>query len=77
MLYKNYINVWTFGFNGSGRLRLDDIEERTRPTQILGSNAREISAGSFHTAIIDLNNNVWKFGFNGSGRLRLDDTQNR
>jgi alpha-tubulin suppressor-like RCC1 family protein len=66
-----------FGDNKSGQLGLGDNQDKNIPTQIPDFKAKQISAGSSHTVVIDLDYNIWTFGYNGSGQLGLGDTQNR
>ena len=73
-------NVWTFGSNGFGQLGLGENETRTsvcEPTQVPNIKAHQVSAGGYHTVIIDLNSNVWTCGDNDEGQLGLGDNENR
>jgi alpha-tubulin suppressor-like RCC1 family protein len=76
-LYKSYMNVWGFGSNLSGQLGLGDTEDRNKPTQIPNFKAKQITASSSHTAMIDMENNVWTFGANYYGQLGFGDIIDR
>jgi alpha-tubulin suppressor-like RCC1 family protein len=39
--------------------------------------AKQVSTGSHHTVVIDLNDNIWVFGQNITGQLGLGDYKNR
>lgn len=45
------------------------------PTQIPNLKAKRVSAGYYHTAVIDLDNNVWTFGYGGAGQLGIDNRE--
>src|SRR5690606_21823834 len=77
LLYREYGSVWAFGMNDFGRLGPGDRQNRYIPTRIPNLKAKFVSAGGFHTILIDLNNDVWAFGMNDFGRLGLGDEQNR
>jgi alpha-tubulin suppressor-like RCC1 family protein len=47
------------------------------PMRILNLRAKEISTGSEHTVMIDLDDNVWSFGNNYAGQLNLDKHNSR
>ena len=62
--------VWSFGYNREGLLRLGDIIDRNTPTKIPSIKrrvayattfnivAKSVSCGYLHTVIIDMNNEV-------------------
>lgn len=70
-------NVWSFGSNSDGQLGLGNNDDQHTPQQVmLGKKpfkAQQISAGAFHTVVIDLGNNIWVCGDNESGELGLGD----
>lgn len=76
-------NVWTCGLTMWGQLGLGDTQSNfvNVPTQIPNINllgkTQQISAGPYHTIIIDLENNVWVCGDNDLGSLGLSDGLNR
>lgn len=61
-LYQNYMNAWSFGFNTFGQLGHSDRISRNIPEQILDLEPKYVSAGFYHTVVIDLYDNVWMFG---------------
>lgn len=73
-------NVWVCGNNQFGELGLGNTQNRNKPTPIPNLNllgkAKQVSAGFYHTVIIDLENNVWTFGLNNAGQLGLGDMIN-
>lgn len=80
-------NVWSFGHNEYGQLGLlastkNSTNSRNNkiirtPTQISNFKAEDISAGKYHSLIIDKSNNVYSFGSNSNGQLGLNDYVNR
>ena len=77
VLYREYNAVWTFGANISSLEDEDKDNYQSSPTQLPNFKARQVSAGGFHTIVIDLNGNVWSSGMNGSGQLGLGDLRRR
>ena len=82
--YKSFLidinnDIFAFGLNGFGRLglRSGDGMDRSIPTKIDGSlsflSAKQISSGTTHLVIIDMNNEVWSFINNHYGQLGLRD----
>lgn len=69
--------MWTFGDNSSGQLGLGNIGETYTPTKIENFKVKQISCGTVHTAMIDLNNNVFVFGSNFYAQLGLGDDIDR
>lgn len=72
-------NVWvapTWGkyFRGPSRIHVIISDTWTKISNI---KAKEISVGTNHTALIDLDNNIWVSGNNSSGQLGLGDNYNR
>jgi alpha-tubulin suppressor-like RCC1 family protein len=73
-------NVWSFGKNDNGQLGLGvdnghgplcacNMINRYKPVKILNIKAKQVSAGFYHTILIDLDHNVWSFGSNIFGQL--------
>ena len=63
--------VWSWGYNGSGRLGDNSTTIRSSPVQVVGgfTDWIQISAGAAHSAAIRANGTAWCWGSNGSGRL--------
>jgi len=59
------------------QLGLGDNIDRKVFTKIPNIKAKFISAGRYHSLIIDQENNVYSFGYNGYGQLGLGDNINR
>jgi len=71
--------VWTFGDNTFGQLGVGDpfateVWNSDIPQPIPGITAVDVSAGGYHTLILDTEGNVWAFGNNDHGQLGLGDT---
>ena len=71
--------LWLWGDGLSGRLGDDSAESRSSPVQTIagGTNWKEVSAGTYHTAAIKIDGTLWLWGRNNSGYLGIDDTANR
>ncbi len=71
--------LWLWGSNDSGRLGTDDITDRSSPIQTVsgGTNWRQVSAGSTHTAAIKTDGTLWTWGNNDSGQLGTNDITHR
>src|SRR3546814_8008931 len=61
------------GFYGWGQLG-DGGNSNRKPPFPLRSGICAISAGSFHSLILDETAKLWAFGYNGSGQLGSGDT---
>ena len=74
--------VLTFGCGDSGRLGLNDEQDRLVPTLLAaevfkGSKIVTVAAGGFHTMAVGVNGALWAWGWGSSGQLGLGDTNNR
>ncbi|NBS70056.1 hypothetical protein EBT31_14260 [bacterium] len=73
--------LWSWGYNYTGNLGLNDSGPYTRrssPVQIGALTTwKQISAGDDHALAIKTDGTLWTWGNNGSGRLGLGDTANR
>ena len=72
--------VFMFGFGGAGQLGLGDPENRYVPTPIpresfLGSTPKQVSLGSYHSAVLTTDGRVFMFGYGVHGRLGLGDEE--
>lgn len=79
-LYLNFGSIWVCGNNASGQLGVGDEINRNSFVQIpdlKGTPIKQISAGDYHTVILDFRNNIWVCGKNGGGQLGLGDNQPR
>lgn len=66
--------LFTWGFNGTGQLGLNDTISRSSPTQVGTSSWTSVSAGFSHIAAISSDNYLFTWGAGSSGRLGLGDT---
>ena len=66
--------LWTWGFNGQGQLGLNDMTNTSSPVQISGggTNWKQVSGGSNHTAAIKTDGTLWTWGLNSTGQLGLN-----
>ncbi len=77
ILLDKYGKVYSFGVGGAGRLGHGDTNNQTYPKQIEvagENNITQISAGGYHTILLDKNGKVYSFGDGGSGRLGHGNT---
>jgi len=68
--------LWTWGFNGTGQLGDSTQASRSSPVQTiaLGTNWKQVSAGSIHTVAVQADGTLWTWGRNNLGQLG-DSTQ--
>jgi len=68
---KNDLTVWAFGQNSEGQIGLTNTVVNTnKPVMLAGvSNVVQLSAGGFHSLVIDSGYYLWAFGKNTSGQL--------
>ena len=76
-LYEQYGSIWVMGNNEYGQLGLGDDNNRSSPTLIPNTKARQVSSGARHTVLIDLQDNILMMGNNRFGQLGLGDRNNR
>ena len=71
--------LWTWGYNSSGRLGVNDTTDRYTPvtTFVGGTDWKQVEVGSNHTVAIKNDGTLWTWGANGSGRLGVNDTNTR
>jgi len=72
-MYKDRVtpDVFVFGDNSFGQLGVSEQGYHTRPIQIPELKARSVSAGRYHSVVIDLRGTAWAFGGNSKGQLGL------
>jgi alpha-tubulin suppressor-like RCC1 family protein len=63
--------LWTWGFGGNGRLGNAGITNRSTPVTTFagGTNWKQVSSGSQHTAAIKTDGTLWTWGIGNLGRL--------
>lgn len=66
--------LWFWGYNSL--LGLRNLPQQVSPT-IIATNVKDVTVGSAHILIIDLQNNVWAVGNNRQGQLGTGDFINR
>src|SRR5579885_323982 len=80
-IYKQRViggKVWSFVYNCYGQLGLGDNKNRSTPTLIPHlNNIVQMSAGGYHSLILDNKGRVWTCGTGRYGRLGLGDENNR
>ena len=71
--------LWTWGFNNSGQLGINDTTNRLTPVTTFagGSNWKQVSAGYNHCAAIKTDGTLWTWGNGGYGGLGTNDGGNR
>ena len=63
--------LWSWGDRGSGQLGTNDVTDRSTPVTTFagGTNWKQVSAGTEHTAAIKTDGTLWTWGRGSSGRL--------
>jgi alpha-tubulin suppressor-like RCC1 family protein len=71
--------LWTWGRNNVGQLGDNTTTNRLTPVTTFagGTNWKQVSGGSNHTAAIKTDGTLWNWGFNGSGQLGDNTTTQR
>jgi alpha-tubulin suppressor-like RCC1 family protein len=71
--------LWTWGSNGSGQLGVNDTTNRNTPVTTFagGTNWKQVSCNSSHTAAIKTDGTLWTWGNNTYGQLGINDTTQR
>lgn len=79
LLLDNDGIVFGLGSNDYGELCIGDNQTITKiPTKIDGlPKIQEISCGTFHSLLIDIDGNCWSFGMNKTGQLGIGDKIDR
>jgi alpha-tubulin suppressor-like RCC1 family protein len=72
-------NLWGWGINDVGQLGDNTIIYKSSPVQTVafGTNWKQVSVGSSHTAAIKTDGSLWCFGRNNFGKLGDNATTNR
>jgi alpha-tubulin suppressor-like RCC1 family protein len=67
--------LWTWGNGGNGRLGNNATTSRSTPVTTFagGTNWKQVSSGSQHTAAIKTDGTLWTWGYGTSGRLGRDN----
>ena len=67
--------LYVWGFNGSGRLGLGDINDRSSPVQVGALTTwAQVSAGNGHTGAIKTDGTLWAWGYNVQGQAGQNST---
>jgi len=71
--------LWTWGFNGNGRLGDNTTTQRLTPvtTFVGGTDWKQVDGGVFHTTAIKTDGTLWTWGLNSYGRLGDNTTTQR
>jgi len=72
-------SLWTWGYNISGQLGVNDNTQRNTPVTTLlgGTNWKSIAGGRFHTVALKTDGTLWSWGDNSFGQLAVNDTTSR
>ena len=72
-------NLWTWGSNPFGHLGTNDTTSRSTPVTTIagGTNWKQVSGGTYHTAAIKTDGTLWTWGYNPFGALGTNDTTDR
>ena len=79
-ILKNDGSLWGCGYNDSGQLGLNDINDRTTFTQAttnINNDVKQVFCSRYHTFILKTDGTVWTCGYNSYGQLGLGDTTDR
>ena len=71
--------LWTWGQNSYGQIGDNTVTKRSSPVQTIagGTNWKQVSCGSDHTACIKADGTLWTWGFNNTGQLGDNTGTNR
>ena len=71
--------LWTWGYNTYGGLGTNDTAPKSIPVTTFagGTNWKQVSSGSNHTAAIKTDGTLWTWGHNSYGGLGTNDTTDR
>lgn len=69
--------LWSWGYNGSGALGLNDRVNRSSPAQVPGTAWVEVSTQGYLSAARKSDNTLWVWGRNFNGELGLNNTVQR
>jgi len=68
--------LWTWGYNGSGRLGDNSISTKSSPVTTAGGGTtwHQVSLGNIHSAAVKTDGTLWTWGYNGGGQLGDNST---
>jgi alpha-tubulin suppressor-like RCC1 family protein len=70
--------LWSWGFNDSGRLGLNNTINVSSPVQIPGTTWSSISGGSnAHSLATKTDNTLWAWGYNAQGQIGQNNRTTR
>jgi alpha-tubulin suppressor-like RCC1 family protein len=71
--------LWTWGGGSSGRLGINTTIDRSTPVTTFagGTDWKQVSGASNHTAAVKTDGTLWTWGYGGLGRLGINATTNR
>jgi alpha-tubulin suppressor-like RCC1 family protein len=63
--------LWTWGNNTNGRLGVNDTSQKNSPVTTFagGTDWKQVSSGTSHTAAIKTDGTLWSWGLGGNGQL--------
>ncbi len=76
---KNDGSLWIWGYNSSGQLGINNTVTRSTPVTTFagGTNWKQVSGGSSHTAAIKTDGSLWIWGQGANAELGNNATTNR
>ncbi len=71
--------LWVWGRGIEGQLGDDTATNKSTPVTTFagGSNWKQVSGGTYHTAAIKTDGTLWTWGYNANGELGINDTTSR
>jgi alpha-tubulin suppressor-like RCC1 family protein len=68
--------LWSWGFNGTGQVGINNTFSPSTPTQIFGAgtNWKQVACGQAHTSAIKTDGTLWVWGRNDLGNLGINNT---
>jgi alpha-tubulin suppressor-like RCC1 family protein len=69
--------LWTWGYNGDGRLGFGDTTTRYIPTKLGNDTWTSVACGLYHALAIKSDGTLWSWGSNSFGQLGLGDNTQR
>jgi alpha-tubulin suppressor-like RCC1 family protein len=71
--------LWVWGYNNLGQLGDNTITNKSSPVQTItrGTNWKQVSGGTNHTAAVKTDGTLWTWGYNFYGQLGDNTTTNK
>ena len=68
--------LWVWGIGTDGRIGDGTTVSKSSPTQIAGTNWKQVACGKWHTAAVKTDGTLWNWGANGRGQLGTNNSTN-